>query len=70
MKITTSKQVSFTILTLINSCVEGYTGEWDCTTSEGRDGFLAMKDSLEELAAFLEINTDGCKDPEDGNPNE
>lgn len=34
---------------LIASCNEGYTGDWDCTTNEGKEGFLDMITLLEKL---------------------
>jgi len=36
---------------LIASCNEGYTGDWDCTTDEGKEGFLDMITLLEKLRA-------------------
>lgn len=27
------------IVALLNSCVEGRTGEWDCSCEEGREAF-------------------------------
>ncbi len=40
---------------LRNSCLEGFFGTWDCTTEEGREGFEAMADSCELIAAALGI---------------
>jgi len=34
---------------LIASCNEGYAGTWDCTTDEGKQGFLDMITLLERL---------------------
>lgn len=34
---------------LWDSCSEGYTGEWDCSTDEGRQGFQAMQTLLLRL---------------------
>jgi len=40
--------------TLINSCAEGYTGEWD-SSGEGREGFLAMAEVIQRIAQELKI---------------
>lgn len=34
---------------LIESCNQGISGEWDCTTDEGKQGFLDMITLLERL---------------------
>lgn len=56
-------------IALLNSCAEGYTTEWDCSTSEGREAFLAMHDQLLELALDEGITFDDelkeCE-PEEG----
>jgi hypothetical protein len=44
------------IKTLMNSCVEGYDGTWDCTTDEGREGFKAMYYGLEKMAKRLKVD--------------
>lgn len=43
------------ITRLRNSCHEGLTGLWDCSTNEGREGFEPMIDDCEELAELLGI---------------
>ena len=43
------------IRTLMNSCVEGRTGEWDSSSEEGRESFRPMYDSLKELARHFKI---------------
>lgn len=35
---------------LINSCEEGLSGEWDCSTKEGRESF---RDMIEELKTLI-----------------
>jgi hypothetical protein len=34
---------------LIESCEQGISGEWDCTTDEGKEGFNDMITLLEKL---------------------
>lgn len=34
---------------LIASCNEGYDGSWDCSSDEGKQGFLDMITLLERL---------------------
>lgn len=34
---------------LIESCNQGISGEWDCTTDEGKEGFNDMITLLEKL---------------------
>lgn len=41
-----------------------YTGEWDCSTQEGREGFQAMYDHLSKIAARLKLNVSEAKDCE------
>lgn len=43
------------ITRLRNSCHEGLTELWDCSTHEGREGFSPMIDDCEELAELLGI---------------
>ena len=38
---------------LIASCKEGKSGQWDCTTDEGKEGFDAMRESLEAVRGFV-----------------
>jgi hypothetical protein len=45
-----------------NSCVEGLTGEWDCSTDEGRKGFQDMMDGLEKVAERFNIDTSTLKE--------
>ena len=48
-----------------NSCVEGYTGEWDCSTEEGRKGFLDMTDLLRRVAKRHNIDLSKAKSIEE-----
>jgi len=41
--------------TLYNSCIEGQTGVWDCSTDEGREGFIAMAEGVEKIAKTLKL---------------
>ena len=41
--------------TLYNSCIEGSTGDWDCSTDEGREGFIAMAEGVEKIAKTLKL---------------
>lgn len=49
------------IITLMNYCREGYTGEWD-PTGEGRDGFVAMYEICEKLAQTYGIDVRKAKE--------
>lgn len=40
---------------LWESCDEGYNETWNCSTEEGREGFLDMQALIEEVADRLEI---------------
>jgi len=53
--IMTKKSIQEIFIALINSCVEGYTGEWD-SSGEGKEGFISMKDLLEDLAKYFKID--------------
>jgi len=44
------------LVAFINSCVEGYTGEWDTSSDAGRDGFLDMYTLLEGIEKFAETD--------------
>jgi hypothetical protein len=39
--------------TLRESCMEGLTGEWDCSTAEGREAFMPMIEGIDRLMADL-----------------
>ena len=59
-KVMTKKDVQKDFTVLINSCVEGYIGEWN-TTGEGLDGFLAMKEILERLAKHFKVDVSSAR---------
>lgn len=41
---------------VINSCHEGQSGEWDCSTDEGKEGFSDMADLLERVKSFVKTH--------------
>jgi hypothetical protein len=43
------------LIALRDSCYEGVDGSWDCSTDEGKESFIPMADSCEEIASLLEI---------------
>ena len=55
----TPKEVRSEFVSLMNSCVEGYTGEWD-PSGEGRDGFEAMYNGIKKLARHYKVNVIGA----------
>jgi len=46
----TQEQVAELFTCLINSTVEGQTGEWDAGSEEGRESFGSMREDLLSLA--------------------
>jgi len=48
-------EVADIVSTLMASCREGLSGEWDTSTDEGREGFDAMLQDLEKLSKLLGI---------------
>lgn len=59
------KVIKSELETLYNSCVEGFTGEWDCSTSEGKEAFQPMADGIQEIANRLGIELEDLKDFDD-----
>lgn len=55
------KEVKENFKALMNSCAEGFTGEWD-PSGEGRDGFEAMYDQLQKLADHFRVDVTGVKE--------
>jgi hypothetical protein len=49
------KNIISNIKTLIASCEEGYDGRWDCSSDEGKEGFLAMITLLEEVKTEVKL---------------
>ena len=52
----TKKEAQEDFIDLINSTIEGETGEWDCCTEEGKEGFKAMRNALYALADYCNID--------------
>jgi len=49
------------LIALLDSCVEGYSGEWD-PDGEGKDGFIAMYDLLKSIAKDLNMDVSGARE--------
>lgn len=48
-KMYTNEDARKDFIALRDSCSEGLSGEWDCSTEEGRQGFDAMLELLDRL---------------------
>ena len=57
----TKKAVREDLVALIDSCVEGYTGDWD-PIGEGCDGFSDMYDLLKKLANNFGVDVSKAKE--------
>lgn len=63
---TEEKEKAKEILTrLRNSCLEGLTQLWDCSTDEGRESFGPMANECEDLAKMLDIELEPFNWPEE-----
>lgn len=51
-----NSDVAEDLIAVMDSCVEGYTGEWD-STGEGKDGFGDMYTILQRVADHFGIDT-------------
>jgi len=51
----TDKDAESDLKALHDSCVEGSTGDWDCSTDEGRKGFDDMIRITERLAKHIGV---------------
>lgn len=56
LHISSNKHVARDLITVMNSCVEGYSGEWD-PMDEGAAGFQAMYQLLQRVADHYSIDT-------------
>lgn len=65
MKAKEKKEIKKELELLYNSCVEGFTGEWDCSTLEGKGSFQPMADGIQIIADRLGIKLENLKDFED-----
>lgn len=52
----TEKDVQEAFIALMNSCVEGQTGEWNCSTDEGKQSFEYMWKDLQKLAYHFKVD--------------
>jgi len=57
-----TKDIQDRLQRLWNSCEEGQDETWDVTTSEGREGFGAMQDSITEIAKQLGMDVSEYQD--------
>ena len=55
MDSSTLEKIKLILTTLRDSCREGEDGTWDCSTDEGKEGFLYMSDDCEKIAELLGI---------------
>lgn len=51
----TKDKIKELLTTLRNSCREGEDGTWDCSTDEGKEGFVYMAQDCEVIARLLNI---------------
>ena len=60
----TQEQVAELFVCLINSTVEGQTGDWDAGSEEGRESFGSMREDLLSLADHfgVELQKDKIKE--------
>lgn len=57
----TKEKVKDLLTWVRNSCLEGEDGSWDCSTDEGKEGFIYMAENCEDIAKLLEIELDPYK---------
>ena len=51
----TKQKIKELLQSVRNSCLEGEDGSWDCSTDEGKEGFIPMAEDCEEIAKLLDI---------------
>jgi hypothetical protein len=51
----TKSELTEGFVALINSTIEGETGEWDSSTDEGKEGFADMRELLYRVAELSGI---------------
>lgn len=61
----TKEKIKDILTTLRNSCREGEDGTWDCSTSEGKEGFIYMADDCEKIAQLIGFELEPYPDEED-----
>lgn len=59
------KEIQRKFVALMNSCMEGRTGEWD-PTGEGAESFDPMYWDLQKLAKHFGVNVSEAKELPDG----
>jgi hypothetical protein len=47
------KEILKLLNSLIESCEEGISGDWDSSIPNGIDGFLAMIEALEDITVYV-----------------
>jgi len=52
-EVKTKKECLNYINIVIKSCKEDKTGDWDCSTEEGKEGFDCMVEVLEEVKKYI-----------------
>lgn len=50
------------MIALLDSCVEGKKGEWDCSNDEGKAAFMDMYELLTRVAKTYNININGARE--------
>jgi hypothetical protein len=61
MRKPTPTSIKKDFIALLDSCAEGYSGEWD-PTGEGHDGFEAMHIILKGLAKHFKVDISKAKE--------
>lgn len=56
MKTIDKKQALELTKILIKSCEEGYSGDWDSSTDEGKEGFDDMLILLKRIKEFIKVS--------------
>ena len=56
MEINNKAECLESLKTLEKSCEEGISGEWDCSTDEGKKGFDAMIEEIQAVRKFIKKN--------------
>lgn len=55
---TNKKEILKTLNSLIQSCEEAISGDWDSSVPNGVDGFLAMIEALENVTEYVNNKED------------
>lgn len=65
MDTATKQKVKVLLQMLRDSCLQGEDGSWDCSTDEGREGFVPMAEDCEEIAKLLDIELEPYENEND-----